>query len=127
MFSVSKRNHCLVSNRSVSLFSFIIIHCYNNLAHIIRLEKSCSHKSQPLVRSLSVFSTSSSSPLPISSTNLTSLPLSLPNTFNHPLPYSSYFITPLLPFLLLLLNPIHSITSTNYLILIHCQHYITPT
>ena len=48
-------------------------------APIIRLEKSCSCKSQLLVSSLSV---SSSPPLPTSSTNLTTLPLSLPNTPN---------------------------------------------
>ena len=44
---------------------------------MIRFEKFC--KSQPLVSS---FSVSSSPPLPISSTNLTTLPLSLPNTPN---------------------------------------------
>ena len=48
-------------------------------ARVIRFEKSCSSKSQPLVSSLSV---SSSPPLPTSNTNLTTLPLSLPNTPN---------------------------------------------
>ena len=45
----------------------------------MHLGKSCSCKSQPLVSS---FSISSSPPLPTSSTNLTTIPLSLLNTLN---------------------------------------------
>ena len=77
-------------------------------ACIIRLEKSCSSKSQPLVRSLSV---SFSSPFRY----LITLPLLLliVNTSNFQPPssniYPSHFVTPLLacPFPLLLLHPFY--------------------
>ena len=97
---------CIKSYRS--LVSDLGLEISHLKARVIILEKSCSCKSQLLVSSLSV---SSSSPLPISSTNLTTLPLSLPNTSNfHPPPSAIqfHFIVPLLPrpFHLLLLHPL---------------------
>ena len=113
------------------LFSDIRSEISQLKAHILKLEKSCFCKSWPIISSLSVFSTPSSSLLPISSTNLTTLLLSLSNDVNYSLPYPSHFIIPLLPCPFPLLFLIPSTSSFYYLyyylIFIHCQHYITPT
>ena len=83
-------------------------------AHILKLEKSCFCKSQPVVSCLSVFSTPSSSFLPIVSTNLTTLLLSLSNNVNHFLSYPSHFIIPLIPCPF----PLYTASNTLYFLIL---------